>query len=96
MDMFVTGGGNNNTGWGNEDYDRLIGEAAKEQDPKARAELFQAAERILCVDDLPIMPIYYYVNQGMLRRRVKNLFENIRDLHPPQFIYLDGPAAKTE
>ncbi len=93
MDMFLTGGGNNSTGWGNEEYDRLIKEAAVEQDPDARAKLFQRAEEILCIEHLPILPIYFYVNQGMLRPRLRGLMENIRDLHPFQFIYIDGPKA---
>ena len=94
MDMFVTDGGNNNTGWWDAQYDRHIAEAAQEQDPLARARLFAQAEEILCVDEMPILPIYYYVNQGLLRSRVKGLAENIRDLHPFQLIYIDGPAGK--
>ncbi len=93
MDMFVTGGGNNNTGWGSPEYDQLIRDAAVEQDAAARAQLFRRAEKILCVEDLPILPLYFYVNQGVLRPRVKGLAENIRDLHPFQYIYLDGPPA---
>jgi oligopeptide transport system substrate-binding protein len=33
LDMFLTGGGNNRTGWSNAEYDRLIAESARELDP---------------------------------------------------------------
>ncbi|MBI3558504.1 MAG: peptide ABC transporter substrate-binding protein, partial [Deltaproteobacteria bacterium] len=36
LDMFVTGGGNNETGWSNAKYDGLIKMAAETADPKAR------------------------------------------------------------
>lgn len=94
LDMFVTDGGNNSTGFSNAEYDAAIAAAAAEQDMAKRFEHFRTAEKILCVDELPILPLYYYVNQGLLRPRVRNLHGNIRDLHPFQFIYLDGPPAK--
>ena len=93
LDMWVTGRGNNETGWSNAKYDALIATAARETDFEKRMKLFQDAERILCVEDLPILPIYYYVNQGMLRPRLRGWSENIRDLHPFQYMYLDGPSA---
>ena len=93
LDMWVTGRGNNETGWSNPKYDALIAAAARETDFEKRMKLFQDAERILCVEDLPILPIYYYVNQGMLRPRLRGWSENIRDLHPFQYMYLDGPSA---
>lgn len=88
LDMWLTNGGNNNTGWSNKKYDDLIAQAAGEADPKKRTELFHAAEKILCVDELPILPIYFYVNKGMLRPRVQGWHGNILDLHPFQYIWL--------
>ena len=44
--------------------------------------LFRRAEKILCVEELPIVPIYYYVNQGMKQAKVQGVYNNIRDLHP--------------
>jgi len=93
LDMFCKDRGNNETGWANDEYDRLLKQATTEQDPAKRMELLQKAERILCVDDLPIIPIYYYVNQGMLRPRVKGLYENLRDQHAFQYMYIEGPPA---
>ena len=41
LDLFVSGGGNNWTGWGDTAYDRMIEEAARTRDPRARLEVFQ-------------------------------------------------------
>ena len=88
LDMYVTDGGNNNTGFSNAEYDRLVQEAAKEADPVKREKILQRVEEILVVEQLPIMPIYFYVNQGLLAPKVKGFHQNIRDLHPFQFIYI--------
>ncbi len=89
LDMFVTGGGNNNTGWSNARYDDLIGRAQRELDPKKRLAAFREAETILVRDEVPIMPIYTYVNQGMLRESVLGWFENVRDWHPLKYLWLE-------
>ncbi|MBI4612319.1 MAG: peptide ABC transporter substrate-binding protein [Planctomycetes bacterium] len=70
VDMFCTGRGNNNTGWSNKTYDDLVLSANRELDRDKRFALFRQAESILVRDDLPILPIYFYVNQGCLREKV--------------------------
>jgi oligopeptide transport system substrate-binding protein len=94
LDMWCTGRGNNNTGWSSAKYDELLARSVRETDPVKRFAILQEAERIVCVDELPILPVYYYVNQGMLRPRVKGWFENVRDLHPLQYVFIDGPPAR--
>jgi len=89
LDMFVTDGGNNNTGWSSERYDRLIELAARERVPSSRAALLRGAEELLIEDEFPIIPIYIYVNQGMIREKVGGWFENVRDMHPFQYLYID-------
>lgn len=86
LDMFVTQGGNNNTGWSREAYDKAIALAAKTSDAKERMKILAGAERLL-LKEAPIMPIYHYVNQGFLAPTVGGWHENIRDIHPFQFIY---------
>jgi oligopeptide transport system substrate-binding protein len=86
LDMFVTGGENNKTGWGNEEYDALIASAAAEADENVRLELLREAEGIL-MDELPIIPIYFYVTQNMVAPRLGGFHENIQDEHFPKFFY---------
>lgn len=88
LDMFVTGGGNNNTGWSNETYDRLIEEANRELDPGKRMKLFRKAETILVAEELPILPLYFYVKQDLKAHKVQGIHPNVRALHPFTHIYI--------
>ena len=89
MDMWLTDGGNNNTGWASSKYDDLIHKASFEIDPQKRFALFRQAEEILIRDEFPIIPIYIYVNQGMKRETLQGWYENIRDMHPFQYMYFE-------
>ncbi|MFP4058817.1 MAG: peptide ABC transporter substrate-binding protein [Candidatus Brocadiia bacterium] len=86
LDCFVTGGGNNRTGWSSREYDRLIRQAARESDPQARMRLLQDAERILVARELPIMPIYFYVYAYLVRPKVLGVYDNPRNVHPFQYM----------
>jgi len=75
LDMWVTGGGNNDTGWGNKSYDALIAKAKATVDPKARMAALHDAEKIL-MTDMPILPIYYYTNTVLLKKSIKNFYQS--------------------
>lgn len=89
FDLFVTDGSNNRTGWGNAEYDSLMRQTRSVRDPQKRELLFQKAERILVEEEFPILPLYIYVNQGMLSERVGGWYENVRDIHPFKYIWMD-------
>ena len=86
LDMWVTDGENNRTGWGNPRYDELISLAAKEPDKAKRLEHLQAAEALL-MEELPILPIYFYVTKNMVNPRLGGFHENMLDEHYPKFWY---------
>ena len=88
LDMWLTGGGNNQTGWSNARYDQLIKEAAKASDPKGRFEKFQEAEEIL-IDEMPVIPIYFYVSLSLVKPNVRGWYPNILDHHPYKYIHLE-------
>ena len=79
LDLLVTAGGNNRTGWSNADYDSLIQAAGREPDPKKRMAVFGAAEDIL-MSEMPVMPLYYYRVQNMYRENVVGVYPNVRNL----------------
>ncbi len=58
---FISNNGNNRTGWKNARYDALINEANEQTDLKKREELFQQAETMLVHDEVPIIPLFFYV-----------------------------------
>lgn len=93
LDMFVTNGPNNQTGWGNPEYDRLIAAAANEPDPARRFDLLNGAETIL-MSELPILPIYYYVTRNMVRPYVRGFHHTIQDVHPLRDVWIDHDAKR--
>lgn len=70
IDMFVTGGGNNDTNWGNAQYDALVNTAKKSADAAERFKAMHEAEAIL-MDEMPIMPIYFYTRVIMVSEDVE-------------------------
>jgi oligopeptide transport system substrate-binding protein len=87
LDMFVTGGGNNNTGWSNRRYDELIAAAAKDTGQKERFAHFQEAETILVHDEMPICPIFNYVVIMFYSDRLGGISGNLTDEHPFRALY---------
>jgi oligopeptide transport system substrate-binding protein len=75
LDMFVTGGGNNGTGWSNKTYDALIAKAKATVNPTARMATLHAAEKILMAD-MPIVPIYFYTNPVLITKHVMNFYQS--------------------
>lgn len=88
LDMFVTDGGNNQTGWSNSQYDQLIALAASEADEKKRYQFFQQAEQLL-MDESPIIPIYTYTRVLLKHPQLKGWEPNILDIHPYKYVYLE-------
>ena len=80
LDLWITGGGNNHTGWSNAEYDKYIADAALEADPAKREELLLAAEELLC-EEQPIGPIYYryrdYAVSDKLEGVVRSPFQDM-------------------
>jgi oligopeptide transport system substrate-binding protein len=88
LDCFVTGRGNNRTGWGNAEYDRLMAEANRQLDPAARFSLFQKAETILVREGVPIAPIYFF--SGIMfydGKRLGGVAGTLVDDHPIRTMY---------
>lgn len=75
MDMFVTNGGNNQTGWSNAAYDKAIATAKKSGDPAVRMQSMHEAEKAL-MTEMPIMPIYFYVNNFVAKDYVKGMIQS--------------------
>jgi oligopeptide transport system substrate-binding protein len=88
LDMFVTGNGNNRTGWSDPAYDRLIADAAKETDPARRFEILRQAEALLVSRQAPVCPIFYYVGIQLYDpAKLGGIESNVLDEHPIKAIY---------
>ena len=87
LNMFVTGDGNNRTGWSSVEYDRLIAVAAETTEAEARFSHFRDAENLLVNIEAPICPLYYYVGiQFYDADRLDGMEANLLDEHPLRYL----------
>jgi oligopeptide transport system substrate-binding protein len=140
LDMWVTNGGNNQTGFSSPKYDAIIRAAANMESfaqrggplleqlkgraeleailsrrkgstdraerrtllDAARMKLLAEAEAILVQDEFPIMPLYFYVEAGMVAPGLRGLYTeleqpdgshvpNLRGIHPLRDLWFEGP-----
>jgi oligopeptide transport system substrate-binding protein len=91
LNLWITGGGNNQTGWGSPRYDELIGKAQDEPDEKQRLRYFYEAETIL-LDEMPVIPVYFYVSTSMAKPYLRGYHKNARDVHPLKDLWIDEEA----
>ena len=87
LGMFNSEDGNNRTGWKNKTYDALIQSANEQPDLSARAKIFQQAETLLVRDEVPIIPLFFYVGINYFdTNKIAGIYPNILDNHPLQAI----------
>jgi oligopeptide transport system substrate-binding protein len=82
LDLFLSNGGNNRTGWKDPRYDELIHQANRQTDLGAREALFQQAEHILVAEQAPIVPIFFYSGFNYFDpRKIQGIYQNVLDEH---------------
>jgi oligopeptide transport system substrate-binding protein len=77
MNLWLTDGGNNQMGYSNPEYDKLVNETATTlaTDPEARNENFLKAEKIL-FKDAAIAPVYQRASALLVSPKVQGVFTN--------------------
>lgn len=74
LDMWLTGGGNNDGQYSNPEYDAAIKEAKSSADPAVRMAAMHRAEDIIMGEDWALGPIYFYTNSYMMKENIKGAF----------------------
>jgi oligopeptide transport system substrate-binding protein len=88
LNMFMSDGGNNRTGWKSAKYDGLIRAADSEVNPAKREQLLQEAEVMLVRDAEPIIPLFYYVGFNYYNPKiVHGIYRNVLDDHPLRAVW---------
>lgn len=77
IDMFVTNGAHNQTGWSNAEYDKLVKDAKTTllSDLQARWDAMVKAEKIL-LDEAVIAPMYQRGSAYLEREYVKGIVDH--------------------
>ena len=74
MDISVTDGPMNFSGYSNAEYDSLIETAKTANDQTERMNAMKKAERIL-MDDMPLIPLYFYTQPYFVKPNVKGIYK---------------------
>ena len=91
LDMYITNGENNNTGFSNAEYDRLIAEAAKEPDKAKRMKILRARRAHAHGRDADHSDLLLCLAEYG-RPYVRGLYNNLQDTHPLHAIWIDPEA----
>jgi oligopeptide transport system substrate-binding protein len=78
MDKYRSTSLNNYTNWTPPEYDALLDRATAEPDAAKRFALIGEAESMLN-EQVPILPVYYYINRQMYRDNVRGITPNRRN-----------------
>ncbi len=76
LDMFISGNGNNDSGYSNPRFDDLMRQAAGELDQTRRMDLYRQAEQLVIEQDAVILPLYHYVEHLMIAPEVQGAWPN--------------------
>ncbi len=88
LECFVSGGGNNRTGYSSEEYDALIQAARREPDEERRLEILQDAEAVL-MEDAPIAPLYFYTRKNLRHPDLRGFTPNVLGYVSYKHLYLE-------
>ena len=84
LDLFITDGGNNNTGFANDYYDEMILQLApRAPTEEERFAIFHEAETLL-MQQMPIIPIYTYATRHLVHPSVEGMSRESDGLVEPQ------------
>ncbi|EKQ57885.1 MULTISPECIES: peptide ABC transporter substrate-binding protein [unclassified Clostridium] len=83
LDMLQSTSGQNNSGYNNPEYDKLIVAAKAEQDANKRLEMLHKAEDIL-MEDMPVITLFYDTQPMGIKDTIKGLKTS-----PLGYIYFD-------
>jgi ABC-type oligopeptide transport system substrate-binding subunit len=75
----------NHPGYNSKEYDDLVDLAATKNAGEERLDDLRAAEKVL-TRDLPIIPLYFYVSQHMIKPWVVGLEDNVMDHHYSKYV----------
>jgi oligopeptide transport system substrate-binding protein len=79
---------NNDAKWSSAAYDDLCAQATREPDPAKRLALLSKAEGIL-LDEVPIIPMYYYLNTYLHGDHVKGIEPNPKNMQNFKALYVE-------
>jgi oligopeptide transport system substrate-binding protein len=88
LNLFMSDGGNNRTGWKSARYDELIRSADREVNPAKREQMLEQAEKMLLTEAEPVIPLFFYVGFNYYDpQKIHGIYRNVLDNHPLNAIW---------
>lgn len=85
LQNFRGGSSSNYTGYNNQEVIELLDRASRETDLDERQKLLVRVEQIV-MDELPVIPLYFYVSKHLVSLGVSGWSDNVLDIHPSQHL----------
>jgi ABC-type oligopeptide transport system substrate-binding subunit len=90
LDIFRSGDEQNLAVYSSADFDKLMAEAAQQQDPQIAASLHASAENVM-LNDYPIAPLYFFASKHLVETSIGGFHDNIVDRHASRFLFRKVP-----
>jgi oligopeptide transport system substrate-binding protein len=87
LDLFLAGSPLNNTFYEGSEFEMLM-KSGRIAGPGNRMSVLQRAERQL-MEDMVVIPLYYYVSRHLVRPGVTGFVDNIRDIHLSRYLDIE-------
>ena len=87
LHMWKSDEGLNMTGWENPSYDLALRKSEVSGSRKERWACFQACEDLLA-EELPVLPLYFYVHLTLRHPSVRGWHPTLLDHHPYKYVHL--------
>jgi ABC-type oligopeptide transport system substrate-binding subunit len=84
LDLFISDNALNTTFYANPEFDQTMA-STHLVSGSARMELLHKAESIL-MQDMPVIPLYYYVSRHLVNTRITGFEDNVRDIHLSRYL----------
>ena len=84
LDLFASDSALNTTFYANVEFDQLLA-STHLVSGLARMELLRNAESAL-MQDMPVIPLYYYVSRHLVNTRITGFTDNVRDIHLSRYL----------
>ncbi|MEE2567380.1 peptide ABC transporter substrate-binding protein [Hyphobacterium marinum] len=76
-------------------YDELVARANRELDMEVRASMLAEAEQMM-IDDMPIIPIVFYINRALVNPNVTGWEDNVLHIHRSRYLcFADADTSET-
>lgn len=83
-------GGMNYSNFADPEYDALLAQANRTNEPQARASLMMEAEQIL-LNEQPYIPVYFQVNKSLVNPDLTGWEDNLFHIHRSRFLCWNSP-----